>query len=46
MAEAEPDAGLKKFLLDAEKRYDGLYARVIGQLEKEYFRDPNGKTRE
>ena len=23
MAEAEPDASLKKFLLDAEKRYDG-----------------------
>ena len=44
MAEAEPDAGLKKFLLDAEKRYDGLYNRVTALLEKDYFKDPNGKT--
>lgn len=44
MAEAEPDAGLKKFLLDAEKRYDGLYDRVTALLEKEYFEDPKGKT--
>ena len=43
MAAAEPDASLKKFLLDAEKRYDGLYDRVIALLEKEYFKDPNGK---
>lgn len=46
MAEAEPDASLKKFLLDAEKRYDGLYDRVTALLEKEYFKDPTGKTRE
>jgi len=46
MAEAEPDAGLKKFLLEAQKRYDGLYDRVNDLLEKEYFRDPNGKTKE
>ena len=46
MAEAEPDAGLKKFLLDAEKRYDGLYDRVTSLLEKDYFKDPNGKTRD
>ena len=46
MAEAEPDASLKKFLLDAEKRYDGLYDRVTALLEKEYFKDPNGKTRD
>ena len=46
MAEAEPDAGLKKFLLDTEKRYDGLYDRVTALLEKEYFKDPDGKTRE
>lgn len=46
MAEAEPDAGLKKFLLDAEKRYDGLYDRVMALLDKEYFRDPNGKTKD
>jgi hypothetical protein len=44
MAEAEPDAGLKKFLLDAEKRYDGVYDRVMTLLDKEYFKDPNGKT--
>lgn len=37
MADAEPDAGLKKFLLDTEKRYDGLYERVNELLEKEYF---------
>ena len=46
MAEAEPDAGLKKFLLDAEKRYVGLYERVTALLEKEYFKDPDGKTRD
>ncbi len=46
MAEAEPDASLKKFLLDAEKRYDGLYDRVTALLEKDYFKDPNGKTRD
>jgi hypothetical protein len=45
MAEAEPDASLKKFLLDAEKRYDGLYDRVSALLEKDYFKDPNGKTK-
>jgi len=46
MAEAEPDASLKKFLLDAEKRYDGLYDRVTALLDKDYFRDPNGKTKD
>ena len=46
MAEAEPDASLKKFLLDAEKRYDGLYDRVMALLDKEYFKDPNGKTKD
>ena len=46
MAEAEPDANLKKFLLDGEKRYDGLYDRVTALLEKDYFKDPNGKTRD
>ena len=45
MAEAEPDAGLKKFLLDAEKRYDGLYDRITALLNKEYFKDPNGETK-
>jgi hypothetical protein len=46
MAEAEPDASLKKFLLDAEKHYDGLSNRVTALLENEYFKDPNGKTRD
>jgi len=40
MAEAEPDAGLKKFLLETEKRYDGLYKLVTELLEKEYFKNP------
>lgn len=44
MADAEPDAGLKKFLLDTQQRYDRLYDRVTALLEKEYFRDPDGKT--
>ena len=46
MAKAEPDVSLKKFLLDAEKRYDGLYDRVTALLDKDYFKDPNGKTRD
>jgi hypothetical protein len=46
MAEAEPDAGLKKFLLGAEKRYDGAYDRVMTLLDKEYFKDPNGETKD
>jgi hypothetical protein len=37
MAEAEPDAGLKKFLLETEKKYDALYEGVMGLLEKEFF---------
>ncbi len=45
MAEVEPDAGLKKFLLDTGKRYDVLYDRISALLDAEYFRDPNGKTR-
>jgi hypothetical protein len=45
MAEAEPDAGLKKFLLDTEKHYDGLYDRIMALLEKEYFKDASGKTK-
>jgi hypothetical protein len=46
MAQAEPDANLKKFLLDAGKRYDDLYDRVAALLEKDYFKDPNGKTKD
>lgn len=37
MAEAEPDAGLKKFLLDTETKYDALYESALTLLEKEYF---------
>jgi hypothetical protein len=40
MADAEPDAGLKKFLLDTERRYAALYERVNALLEKEYFENP------
>ena len=40
MADAEPDTNLKKFLLETEKRFDGLYDRVTGLLEKEYFKNP------
>jgi hypothetical protein len=46
MANAEPDADLKKFLLDAEKRYDGVYDRATALLEKDYYKDPNGKTKD
>ena len=45
MAEEEPDAGLKKFLLETQKGYDGLYERVVALLEHEYFRNPNGKSK-
>ena len=38
MAEAEEDAGLKKFLLETQKKYDGLYEDVMALLKKEYFR--------
>ncbi|HUQ09413.1 MAG TPA: hypothetical protein VM146_03790 [Steroidobacteraceae bacterium] len=37
MAEAEPDASLKKFLLDTETKYDALYEAAMKLLEKEYF---------
>jgi hypothetical protein len=37
MAEAEPDAGLKKFLLDTGTKYDALYEAAMTLLEKEYF---------
>jgi hypothetical protein len=46
LAEAEPDAGLKKFLLDAEKRYSALYDRVMAVLEANYFKDPKGKSKD
>jgi hypothetical protein len=37
MAEAEPDAGLKRFLLDARARFDRLHDRIAAHLEAEYF---------
>ena len=46
MAEEEPDAGLKKFLLNAKKGYDGLYERTNALLNKEYFKDPTGPTKD
>jgi hypothetical protein len=45
MAEEEPDAGLKKFLLDTEKGYSALYDRIQALLESEYFKDPDGPTK-
>jgi hypothetical protein len=37
MAEAESDAGLKKFLAETGKKYDALYEAAMKLLEKEYF---------
>lgn len=37
LAEAETDAGLQKFLLETEKKYDALYEKVMALLEKEHF---------
>jgi len=37
MAEAETDAGLRKFLLDTEKKYDVLYEKIMKLLVKEHF---------
>ena len=37
MAEAETDAGLKKFLLETGTKYDALYEAAMTLLEKEYF---------
>jgi hypothetical protein len=45
MAEAEPDAGLKKFLIDVEKRYDRMHDRIVALLVAEYFVDPDGESR-
>lgn len=38
MAEEEPDAGLKKFLLGSEKRYDDLFVMSTNLLNREYFK--------
>lgn len=45
MAEEEPDASLRKFLVDTAAGFDKLYFRTEALLEKEYFSDPNGKSR-
>jgi len=41
MAKEEPDAGLKKVLASAEKRYDGLYDLVMNLLNREHFKHNN-----
>lgn len=46
MAEEEPDAGLKKFLLATEKGYAGLYDRTIALLDKSYFKNPEGPSKD
>lgn len=46
MAAEEPDAGLKEFLITTEKRYDGFYDRTVALLDREYFKDPNGPTKQ
>lgn len=46
MAESEPEPGLKHFLLDCKKGYDHLYQRTVALLEREYFSDPNGRSRD
>ena len=38
MAEAEPDPNLKKLLLDAEKRFAGLYEEVVVLLNEVHFK--------
>ena len=39
MAQEEPDAGLKKVLASAEKRYDDLYELVMNLLNREHFKN-------
>ena len=38
MADEEPDAGLKQFLLQSERRYDELSELTMGLLNREYFK--------
>lgn len=44
MREVETDAGLNDFLEDAADHFDGLYDRVEGLLEAEYYKNPDGPT--
>jgi hypothetical protein len=46
MAEEEPDAGLKEFLINTKGSYDGLYDRTLALLEREYFKDPDSPTKD
>jgi len=39
MAQEEPEPALKKILLAAEKRYDGLYEATMNLLNREHFKD-------
>lgn len=39
MAQEEPDAGLKRILLSAEQRYDGLYEKVTSLLNREHSKN-------
>jgi hypothetical protein len=39
LAQAEPDATLKKILLAAEKRYDGFYEATMDLLNREHFKN-------
>jgi hypothetical protein len=41
MAEEEPDAGLRKFLIDTSHHYDDLYNLVTILLDKEYSHSNN-----
>jgi hypothetical protein len=38
MAAEEPDASLKKFLLETEQQFGGLYDRTMDLLEREHFK--------
>lgn len=39
MAQEEPEASLKKFLIDTEHGYDKFYDRIDALLNKEYFKN-------
>lgn len=46
MADEETDSGLRKFLLDTAGQYDALYARIDALLDREYFRNPSGTSKD
>lgn len=43
MAAEETDPNLKKFLLEAEKHYHGLYMRINALMDRKYFRTKTSK---